>query len=375
MGMAEVLAVCLSEKADEGQSASGMRGIFSAVRALEDICIVPPLVGVIHRRIAGGGAKPGVHDYATPKMLRHLWQRADTEEDRAFVALIFVSWICFWRVGEAASVRPFDLLEAGGVSFYRTKSGGSKGWHGRPLFKFGMSWAGYLSDYCGRQNLPLDEPIFRAWGAVLEDWLATLLRRSRWGNYAWHSLRRGGAASCWNQKPRLPYLRWWGGWASTGIAMRYATAFLDPGVLAPLALPWPGSEVGEPQVVNCLSVWGFAMFGADAVDETLGYVGAVLDPARPYRGAVAVKPPATVVGSSDGGAPGHESDISSTSSEGSTSCESSDSDVRIIGPLVGAGVPASPAFRVKTEGQSAGRNRGGRAGRRKRKQQAPLSTL
>ena len=54
-GMAEVLALCLSEKLDEGQSASGMQGIFSAVRALEDMCIVPPLVGAIHGRIAGGG--------------------------------------------------------------------------------------------------------------------------------------------------------------------------------------------------------------------------------------------------------------------------------------------------------------------------------
>ena len=126
---------------------SGMRGIFSAVRALEDTCIVPPLVGAIHRRIAGGGAKPGAQDYATPEMLRHLWQRAASKRDRAFVALVILSWICFWRVGELASVHPFDLLEAGGVSFYRTKSGGPRGWHRRPLFKFGMSWADYLSEY------------------------------------------------------------------------------------------------------------------------------------------------------------------------------------------------------------------------------------
>ena len=60
LGMAEVLVACLSEKSDEGQSASGMRGIFSAVRALEDMCIDPPLVGAIHRRIAGrGGAGQG----------------------------------------------------------------------------------------------------------------------------------------------------------------------------------------------------------------------------------------------------------------------------------------------------------------------------
>ena len=50
-----------------------MRGIFSAVCALEDMCIVPPLVGAINKHIAAGGAKPGTQDYATPEMLRHLW--------------------------------------------------------------------------------------------------------------------------------------------------------------------------------------------------------------------------------------------------------------------------------------------------------------
>ena len=91
LGIAKVLAVCLSEKSDEGQSASGMRGIFSAVRALEDVCIVPPLVGAIHRHIAGGGAKPGAQDHATPEMLRHLWKRATLERDRAFVAFVVLS--------------------------------------------------------------------------------------------------------------------------------------------------------------------------------------------------------------------------------------------------------------------------------------------
>ena len=97
-----------------------MRGIFSAVCALEDMCIVAPIVGAIHKRIAeggGGGAKPGAQDYATPKVLRHLWQRAASERDGAFVALVVLSSGSFWRVGESASVRPFDLLEAGGVSF------------------------------------------------------------------------------------------------------------------------------------------------------------------------------------------------------------------------------------------------------------------
>ena len=90
-----------------------------------------------------GGAKPGAQDYATLEMIRHLWQWA-----MGIRGPHYLTWICFWRVGGSVSVRPFDLLEAGRVSFYRTKSGGPKGWHRRPLFKFGMSRAGYLSKYC-----------------------------------------------------------------------------------------------------------------------------------------------------------------------------------------------------------------------------------
>ena len=107
-------------------------------------------------------------------------------------------------------------------------------------------------------------------------------------------------------------------------------------------------------MVNCLCLWGFAMFGADAVEETLGYVGSVLGPALPHAGAVAGQPPATVVGGDDGAAPGHESDSSSTSSEGSSSCESSDSDVRIIEPPVGTGVTAGLAIKVGAEEQPLG---------------------
>ena len=76
-----------------------MRGIFSAVRALDDMCIFPPLVSAIHRRMVAGGAKPGARDYATPEMLRHLWRRAILETDRAFVALVILPRISLWRVG------------------------------------------------------------------------------------------------------------------------------------------------------------------------------------------------------------------------------------------------------------------------------------
>ena len=91
-------------------------------------------------------------------------------------------------------------------------------------------------------------------------------------------------------------------------------------------------------------------------------------------GAVAVEPPATVVGSGGGGARGHESDNSSASSEGSSSCVSSDCDARIIECPVGKGVTAGPTLRIGTEERPVGSSQGGGAWRRKRKRQAPPPT-
>ena len=58
LGLKEVLAESLAVRSDQGRSALGMRGIFAAVRAMEDLCILPPTVLPLHRRIAGGGSQP-----------------------------------------------------------------------------------------------------------------------------------------------------------------------------------------------------------------------------------------------------------------------------------------------------------------------------
>ena len=79
LGLQEVLAESLAARSGQGQSASGMCGIFAAVQALEDLCILPPTVLPLHRRIAGGGSQPKGQDYATPPMLRELWSSACTD--------------------------------------------------------------------------------------------------------------------------------------------------------------------------------------------------------------------------------------------------------------------------------------------------------
>ena len=128
-------------------------------------------------------------------------------------------------------------------------------------------------------------------------------------------------------------------------------------------------------MVNRLFLWGSAMFGADAVDESLGYVGAVLGPALPDPGAVAAEPHATVVWGNHGGPRSHETDSCSTSSESSGSSDSSDSDVRIIEPPAREGPTADPAFRIGPGERPTAQGYGGGAGRRKRKRPVPPTTV
>ena len=145
LGLQEVLAESLAVRSDQGLSASGMRGTFAAVRGLEDLCILPPTVLPLHRGIAGGGSQLKGHDYAAPPMLRELWSAASTGQQRVVAALGVLSWVCFFCVGEAASIRPCDVADTSLV-FFRSKPK-QQGWHRRPLARYPAAWAGWLRDY------------------------------------------------------------------------------------------------------------------------------------------------------------------------------------------------------------------------------------
>ena len=287
------------------------------------------------------------------------------------MAPVILSWTCFWRVGESASVRPCDLLGAGGVSFYRTKSGGPKGWHRRPLFKFGMCWVGYLSEYCKRQGLPVDEPTFSGAEAVLEDCLTTLLRGSRWSDYAWHSLRRRGTAPFGTKSldcptlngggvellPDLPcatrQLSWimecWRRWPCHALdrrsgSLRWSIAYLF-GVLLCLGRtmwksPWVTWGPSLVLLSHVLALWLLSRlrrwWGAAAV--ALLAMNRTLLLQAPRAPTPASHP------------------------------------TRIIEPRVGKGVIADPAFRIGAEERLAGSGQGGGVGRRKGKPQAPPPT-
>ena len=255
LGLQEFLAESLAVRSGQRQSASGMRGIFAAVRALEDLCILPPTVLPLHRRIAGGGSQPKGQDYATPPMLREIWSAASTDQQRVVAALGVLSWVCFLRVGKAASIRPCDVEDASLV-FFRSKPK-QQGWHRRPLARYPAAWAGWLRDYARVHGVAWDAPYVAGGALALERGLAELLAGTRWRGYVWHCFRRAGAGASWGRKPSLPYFKWWGGWMDTPTAMRYAMAFTDPEVLGPLQLPSPSSESvgnGEEGITNCIAV-------------------------------------------------------------------------------------------------------------------------
>ena len=359
LGLQEVLAESLAARSGQGQSASGMRGIFAAVRALEDLCILPPTVLLLHRRIAGGGSQPKGQDYATPPMLRELWSVACTDQQRVVAALGMLSWVCFLRVGEAASVRPCDVHDASLV-FFRSKPK-PQGWHRRPLARYPAAWAGWLRDYARIHGVAWDAPYVAGGAPTLERGLVELLAGTRWRGYAWHCFRRGGAGASGGRKPNLPYFKWWGGLTDTPTTMRYATASKDPEVLGPLQLPSPSSESvesGADEITNCIAVWGGGMFGADKLEEDTGYVGAVHLPPPPVdRHTDTVDPPAE--GGHGGDAvPDPTDDTDTGSTDGSDSGSTSSSGVEIIEPPTGRLQGGTqPAFRVGTGGGGGARPR------------------
>ena len=87
-----------------------MRGTIAAVRIAEDMGWIPATVAPIHRRLAKSGGGPGLQFYLFPKVLREAATKGWGElGGRHLVALVFLSWFAFLRVGETASIRLADI--------------------------------------------------------------------------------------------------------------------------------------------------------------------------------------------------------------------------------------------------------------------------
>ena len=251
----------MAERAADGHSASGLRGLASAVRAAEDLALVPRVVAALHWRIAKSGRGPGPQAYVSPRALVHIWNAATAPDDRAVAALAALSWTMWLRVGEAASIRCCDLDRKEGLWFYSTNTG-EPGWVCPPAAAYARSWMEFLRVYCQAKGKQPDEPVFEGGAPFLEDTIGRLLRDTKWADARWHALRRGGSAACWVRKPAAQYFLFWGRWAGLRTAMGYALGFRDPEVVGDLVLPHVNEAVGlGPRgTVLPAALWGMAMY-------------------------------------------------------------------------------------------------------------------
>ena len=264
----EVLSLCMAERAADGHSASGLRGLASAVRAAEDLALVPRVVAALYQRIAKSGRGPGPQAYVSPRALVHIWNAATAPDDRAVAALAALSWTMWLRVGEAASIRYCDLGRKEGLWFYSTKVG-EPGWVCRPAAAYARSWMEFLRVHCKAKGKRPDEPVFEGGAPFLEDAISRLLRDTKWADARWHALRRGGSAACWVRKPATQDFLFWGRWAGLRTAMGYALGFRDPEVVGDLVSPHVGEAVGlGPRgTVLPAALWGLAMYDLSRFTE------------------------------------------------------------------------------------------------------------
>ena len=260
---AAALAGLLAERAQAGATASALRGITSAVRAVEDLQWLPPTVTTLHKRIAAGAASSGSQPYLSPTGLVQLVEKArDSRHGAVFSALAIISWVCYLRVGEAAGIRVTDLAMPGFVQFWNSKTG-EEGYTTRPLYRYADGVQAWLHGHVVSLGRSSDMLVWQSGEEGLEAGMAETLASTAHSRARWHALRRGGAAATWARKPDLAYYKWWGRWQSTAVAMQYGTKWSDPGVVAPTVLPAWSRDQGPlptPERVGVLALWGSPMF-------------------------------------------------------------------------------------------------------------------
>ena len=198
-----------SPNVQNGGCASGARGIILAVRACEDLQLVAGVVKPLHWRLAKAWAQAEVQEYASPVMLRHLVDRTTSDGERAVVAMALLSYVCFLRVAEFASVWVGDVRDSSSLVFWNSETG-HEGWHRRPVPPWVRPFVEWLHKWAEGRGCARDDLLFPAGTPQLEKTMADPVHGTAWSRHRWHCLRRGGAAACWKRGPALPHFKWWG---------------------------------------------------------------------------------------------------------------------------------------------------------------------
>ena len=92
-----------------GATTSSIRGITSAIRAVEDMQWIPSAITTLHKRIAAGAASARPRPYLPPAGLVILVENVvKCRYGPLLGALAILAWVCFLRVGEVATIRVAD---------------------------------------------------------------------------------------------------------------------------------------------------------------------------------------------------------------------------------------------------------------------------
>ena len=173
--------------------------------------------------------------YGGLEALSVLAQSCRTKEQWSGFALAVLSFICLWRVGEAAGVRRRGI-EDEAIWFRCNKNGDNV--VQRELVPYSAKWARWLRDYgsTGCRRSPIMCPSGSPW---LESFVEFGFRGTEYANHRWHCCKRGGAALQKYLALRAEIRQWWGRWKSRRVAKDYAQPPEEYKIWTSIRLPWP----------------------------------------------------------------------------------------------------------------------------------------
>ena len=128
-GKGEVLSGLLLQQSRDGASASSLRGAIVALRIVQDMGWIPPIVAPIHRRLAKSGGEGGLPIVPFSSRTHGSGKKVVGYTEGAvgggggMLALVCLSWFTFFRVGKAASIRAADVRGEKALGFWATKRG------------------------------------------------------------------------------------------------------------------------------------------------------------------------------------------------------------------------------------------------------------
>ena len=115
-----------ASRVSTGQARSTPRGYISAIRATEDVRLLPECVRAIHWRLPNSGKPTPRQPYLRRCGLRLLWSRASSPQEQAVAALACLSWLLFLTVSQVLSITPAGRASDSVVPFVTIKIGGHR---------------------------------------------------------------------------------------------------------------------------------------------------------------------------------------------------------------------------------------------------------